>query len=414
MPVNGLIDIDERGSKSFSDHSIEKACKMTPLEIFGLVAGSITIFGFLSALTKKGRAIIKRVWHFFTRYRPKLPRQTLKLIPKKRNCYWSMVRMYKKPAMYVVCDWHITNISQGDVLICEVNIKRPRITGHIMVRHPGRDIYGQYHIPPGTTTAGTVDFWIQPPKKKEDEPFVGSLEFIDQFGNIHLARRVKFNPRPKKEEKEETPPIEAISEIKAPVEKKVVGVLQAELNRYKICGRKVGGLGSIETTYRDRSFKGVGASHGISESSEQQFVATDPENAVIESDNARILTDFFLTLENEQKDEFVNALRSRLSKDKPYSDIGYFILLVLFGVGHLSVALETAKRDLQGDATHGFSNLLMLLSGLLRFEHRSFSDEMLDDVERFLKSITEHTFRAEERLAAVRALKLEESMKETE
>ena len=58
-------------------------------------------------------------------------------------------------------------------------------------------------------------------------------------------------PQPK--EPEEFP-----YKIADPIEKEIVSVLKAELGRYQMCGRSVGGLGSVHIVYQGRSFTGVG------------------------------------------------------------------------------------------------------------------------------------------------------------
>jgi hypothetical protein len=54
----------------------------------------------------------------------------------------------------------------------------------------------------------------------------------------------------------------------------------------------------------------------------------------------------------------------------------------------------------------GLSNALMLLNGLLRYRHPDFTDEMLDDIERFLVGLKEHPFQIPEKLAAIRTARL--------
>lgn len=312
--------------------------------------------------------------------------------------------------MQVVCDLYITNISDVEVLICEVTLKKPETTGNIFVRHPAQDIYGRYPIPPGSTTEARADFWVQPPICKENEPLVADIDFLDQFGNFHRVRKVKFHPRPKREKELTGPQMEVVSDIGNPVEREVVGVLQAEVNRYKDCGRKVGGLGSIQTAYQGRSYCGVGSDWRKADSPKLQAVVPDPESAKIESDNASTLIKFYHSLEKEQQNDFVESLLKRLSRETGYAPVGYFILFVLYRIRHLKKALDTAKKELQGDSAHGFSDFLRLLDGLLKYEYPKFSTEMLNDIEQFLKGIKEYTFRVSERLLAVRAFLLAKRM----
>jgi hypothetical protein len=378
------------------------------IEILYLLAAIITIIGGFLGFTKWGRTQCRKFLHFFTRYRPKVPKETIRIIPRHNHNWWYLGSSKNKPAMQLFCDLYITNISDVDVLICEVILKKPKTVGHIFVRHPDQDIYGSYSIPPGYTTKANADFWIQPLISKSDKQLISDIEFVDQFGNSHRVKKVQFYPKLKKKQEQISPQIqmERISDIKNPVEKKVVSVLQAEINRYKDCGRKVGGLGSIKTTYRKRTYCGFGTDWRVPDSPELQEVISDPENVKIESDNATILINLYCSFNEKEQNDFVENLLKRISRQKAYAPIAYFILFVLYRIGYLNKALETAQKTLQGDSAYGFSDFLRLLDGLLKYEYQKFSTEMLDSVEQFLKEIKEPTFKIYERLSAIRALSL--------
>jgi hypothetical protein len=74
----------------------------------------------------------------------------------------------------------------------------------------------------------------------------------------------------------------------------------------------------------------------------------------------------------------------------------------------LKEALEKAKSNLpQGEVSaFGLSNVLMFLNGLLRYKHPDFTSEMLDDIERFLDGLNEHSFQIPEKLAAIPTARL--------
>lgn len=384
------------------------------IQILITVAAVVTILTGIARFTDWGRDQWKKFRHFICRYRPEVPRKTIRLIPRRHHSWWYLGSSKGKPAMQVVCDWYITNVSDVDVLICEVSLRKPETTGNIFVRHPEQDIYGRYPIPPGSTTEARADFWIRPPICEEDEPLVADIDFTDQFGNCHRVRKVKFHPRPKKKEKPTAPQMEVVSDISNPVEREVASVLQAEVYRYKDCGRRVGGLGSIQTTYQGRSYCGVGTDWRKADSPELQAIVPDPENAKIESDNASILIKFYDSLKNQEQSNFVESLLKRLSRGTPYASVGYFVLFVLYRIGYLNKVLETAKKELQDDSAYGFSDFLRLLDGLLKYEYPEFSTEMLNDIEQFLKGIKEHTFAISERLLAVRAFLLTKRVEKEE
>jgi len=73
--------------------------------------------------------------------------------------------------------------------------------------------------------------------QKYGEPLILNVDFIDQFGNSHLIKKTKFRP-PQLEIKKNEPRMEQIANIKDPLEKEIVGVLQDEVNRYKCVGEK--------------------------------------------------------------------------------------------------------------------------------------------------------------------------------
>ncbi len=224
------------------------------IQVLIVIAAVVTILAGIVAITEWGRNQWKKLCRFIGRYYPKVPRKTVRVIPRHHRNWWHLGSLKGKPAMQVVCHWYITNVSDVDVLICEVSLRKPKTIGHIFVRHPRQDVYGRYPIPPGCTTKASADFWIRPPICEEDEPLVADIDFTDQFGNCHRVRKVKFHPRPKKKEEPTAPQMEPIGDISDPVEREIVAVLQAEINRYRDCGRKVGGLGSVQTTYQGRTY----------------------------------------------------------------------------------------------------------------------------------------------------------------
>lgn len=334
--------------------------------------------------------------------------ETMKLIPQHNRSHWSMGTLEAKPIMHLYGHFYVTNISRDNVFICGAKLRKPKIDGHILVRHVGQNIYGSYPIPPGHTTEAIVDFIVQSKIYKKSKQYVSNIDFIDQFGNSYRIRSVKFFPTPEVKEEPVGLPLETVSDIKNPIERNIVAILQAELERYKNCGRRVGGLGSIQTTYKGRTSRGVGTDWREPDSPKLQSVVPDPENATIESDNASTLIRFYHSLSPEQKDNFVEFLLKRLSREAIYASVGYFSLFVLFHTGHLSKALRTAKDKLQNDTTYGFSDFMRLLDGLLKYEYPKFTKTMIDNTEQFLKNIEEYTFRIQERVNAIRILSLGE------
>ena len=377
-------------------------------KIWFILAAVITVLIGIPKFMKLVRYLWKKFCYLLTRYRPKVPKETIRVIPNSDGNQWSLGSSKGEPSMQVVCGFYVTNISHVDVLLCQVSLRKPKTVGQIFVRRPHEDSYGTYPIRAGQTTRALANFWIKPPICKEDEILLVDIDFVDQFGNSHRVRKVEFHPKlkPKKKKETITSPTETVSEIRDPVEKEIVAVLQAEIDRYRQCGRYIGGLGSIQTTYEGRTYCGVGTEWRKVGSPKMQAIVPDPENARIESDNASTLIEFHSSLKNQQRNDFVGGLLKRLSREGGYASVGYFILFVLYNIGYLNKALQTAKKELQNDSAYGFSDFLRLLDALLRYQYPKFTTQMLDDVERFLKGIEEHTFRISERVSAIRTFLL--------
>ena len=337
---------------------------------------------------------------------PEVPRRTLRLVPEDRANTWSMGSVNKRPAMQIDCHVFITNVCRADVLLCRVGLRKPSVAGEVLVRHPGKEVYGDYPILSGATTKVAAYFWIEPPVCQPDDPFVADVDFTDQFGNAHRLRKLTFRPIPKKVAEKPSVELEVVSQIHSRIEREVATVLQAEIDRYRACGRKVGGLGSLTTCYHGGQYRGMGTDWREADSPKLQSIVQDPENVRIESDNVGALMGFYRSLSAAEQEEAREALLARLSRDTPYAPVGYFIVYMLYCVGHLSDGLVTAKEELRGDSGYGFSECLRLVDGLLKWEYPAFTSKMLDDVEQFVSGLTEETFRIRERLAAVRTFLL--------
>lgn len=374
-----------------------------------ILVAIVTVVGGIYAAIRWGKDAAIAVWRWLTRYRPRVPRETVRILPQMRGCWWSMGSVSGKPAMQVVGRWYVTNITGDPVLLLAAQLTKPPTDGHVLVKHPEQNVFGRYPILPGATTEGSSDFWVIPPRRKEGEDFISDVLLIDQYSNRHRIKKVRFHGPSVAEPQKEEPQVESVHSITDPIEKQVVAVLKTEVYRYKECGRRVGGLGSIQTIYQDHRYTGVGTELREADSPKNQSIVPDPDKVTIESDNATALLKLYGKLDREeQKSHFVEALLERLSKKNEYAPIGYFILYVLFQIGHLQQALEKAKQDLRGDPAYGFSDLLRLLDALLRFKHPQFDSGSLDEIERFTEGLTEHAFRIRERLAAIRTTGLSE------
>jgi hypothetical protein len=127
-----------------------------------------------------------------------LPGETLRIAMKsEHNYWWHMGGIGNNPAMQIVGDFLVTNISATPVRIPQMELRyglwgRKRVRGGIIVEGPNQ-MYGMYDIAPNATPDSRADFWIFPPAQNANQPFVAhSIVFYDQFSNKHSLKKVRF------------------------------------------------------------------------------------------------------------------------------------------------------------------------------------------------------------------------------
>jgi hypothetical protein len=366
----------------------------------------------ITALTPAGRRAFRNLWHFVTRYRARVPRGTIRITPQEGLQRWSEATVGGSPATSLDGRWRVTNVLPNR----EVLIVGARIAGYqaqhtyINTQHPERDIYSpEYLIPPFTISKVMTDFYFVPPITKPGRDFKASLILIDQFGNEHKLKTVFKSPE-KPAPRLPAPQKESLYAIEDPIVKDVASVLKAETRRYQECRQSIGGLGSIQTAFQGRRFSGL-APEWLEANSPRGQSILKPGEATITSDNADALLELYnrynrsIYDDENERARFENALLHRLSRDTEYAPIGYFIFFVLFKIGKGAEALWKSRADLRMSGAFAFHEVLRLLDGTLRAEHSSFSDQLLDDIERFIEGLQNH-FKIPERIAAIRAYRL--------
>ncbi len=356
-------------------------------------------------------------------------------VVQRHKGWWHLGSVDKKPATQLCADFCVTNTDDKPIILLTARITRficnnekakwlrkiqlffinkfrflqKTYDGLVLYRDFYGSTYGKEPIPPSGTTDARIDFFIEPPICKEGEEIIATIILRDQYNNKYIEKNISFRPPVSKPEKEERIEqlIEPIHSLSNSLEKNVVSILQAEIFRYKQCGRRVGGLGSIQMSYNGHKFTGMGADGRKADSPEVQVFVKDPENASIISDNADALLNVYNQLTTDkEKQSFVKYLLKRLSKDTEYASIGYLILYVLMRVDKFPEALSKAKRDLQNDDKYGFSDLLIFLDRSLKYKHEMFTESMLEETEKFIDKLQEHTFCIKERVVSIRASRL--------
>jgi hypothetical protein len=371
------------------------------------IGGGLVVVA-VSAAFNTGRRFWQNVWAV-VRSKPLVPSETLRIVQDVNASYWGDARVGDTPAMQVTLDGHVTNISEGPNRILRVDIPRPLTHANIVLVSNNHDARRSQILSPHECAEIRVCFFVKPVVAEKGKPWRSPIIFIDQYGNRHRIKQCVFNPLQTADPPQPKEPEEYPYQLADP-EKEVVSVLKAELNRYSICGRICGGLGSVHIVYRGQHFTGVGNDSWTPNSPLNQVLVCDPEAASMQSDNLDALMAFYRGLStDEERAHFENALLDRLNATRGYLAVSYFIVAALWKVGALPVALRKAKRDLpQGETrVFGLSNVLMLLNGLLRFRYPDFKNELLDEIERMTHGLMEHTFLIPAKLAAIRASRLQ-------
>jgi hypothetical protein len=128
--------------------------------------------------------------------RKSLPRQTLKLVLTPRGAWWHMGSSNGEPAMQVVCEWHVTNITNEPIIVTTAFVKKPKTETILpLTKHPRDNVYGSYRIRPKDTTKLVLDFWISPTVRKERDDFKATIIVKDQFNNEYKVKGVVFKYR---------------------------------------------------------------------------------------------------------------------------------------------------------------------------------------------------------------------------
>lgn len=345
-------------------------------------------------------------------------RRRFYLTANPQQSFWSNAKQADDSIVtQVVVRFVAKNLTPEPLGLARVRLIKPKIHGEIVhqdvvVRAVDSNIYGDaahsgHVIPPRTSLPATASVmvrgvpWWEPKEQVRVKCGIIDDEGFEEILSIDL-RVVSGKPA-----EPAGPAVELVSSIASPVDREVATVLQAEMSRYEKRGRRVGGLGSVRLAIDGREMVGVGNDSWNPNSPKNQSISETPDTCDLRSDNIEALMAFYERLTDLEKQQFAAALLARLD-GKAYLSVSYFIVCVLWKIGKLKAALAKAKKDLpQGEIkVFGLSNVLMLFNGLLRYRHPDFTNDMLDDIERFLDGLNEHPFQIPEKLAAIRTSRL--------
>ncbi|MEP6957228.1 MAG: hypothetical protein ABI980_00735 [Nitrospirota bacterium] len=133
------------------------------------------------------------------------PKQSLiVLFEHERTNHWRMGTINEKPAMQIIADCYLRNITQEDVFILKTYFVQYNFNGWFPSTLPveGNAVVkshvvseggsSTHKIPVGFTYEGHANWWIYPPTKREGQTLTGRCCFVDQFDNEHWTAVLKW------------------------------------------------------------------------------------------------------------------------------------------------------------------------------------------------------------------------------
>lgn len=179
---------------------------MSILETLNSNEGLWGFTGLLVILIGWITGIFQKIWHYLQKKlylllpSRRLPKETLRIVIQPHSSFWSFgtrkIGKRRKKIIHMGCDLYLTNIARGDVLVTATYMKKPRSEASTpMVRATNSQYYGRYPIPPGATTEGRFSYFLDEVTLKKGQEFVGDIAIIDQLGNEHVVKKIKFQSR---------------------------------------------------------------------------------------------------------------------------------------------------------------------------------------------------------------------------
>lgn len=364
---------------------------------------------------------ISLIWHaWISRAEKANVRRTFRLILIDNSYFWSASKQSDDSYVTQLCaDFRVKNRTERSLELTSVRIIPPLLHSRWQRGKSLQRMLSLFHggtkIPAGEIEAIRITIMLHgKPNQKPGDSIKVVLAISDEDGNEQRVR-LKLPSLARPQSTEPLPKLEMPSRITDHIVKGVASILQSELTRYDNCGRRVGGLGSVHLVLNGNPMRGVGGDSWTPDVPKKQSIQELSENAILSSDNLDSMLALYGSLSfDEERSRFAAALYDRLCPDKGYLRIAYFIFLTLWKVDLFSDALDVAKRSLpQGETRDfGLSNVLMLLNGLLRYQHEIFTGEMLDEIEEFMDGLNEHTFLVAEKIMAIRAKRLRSAVRQ--
>ncbi len=154
-------------------------------------AALITVGGALYKGWRRIVGIVDRIKTWIARAFYKVPKKTLIVQPAHPDrLWWGNAAIKSEPAMHVVGDFYLTNITDELVSVPKAYLiayhvkwlipRWKRIEARVVLINTQLQV-----IPARNMDKGHADWFVVPPVKKKGESLRAKACFVDQFGNEH-------------------------------------------------------------------------------------------------------------------------------------------------------------------------------------------------------------------------------------
>jgi hypothetical protein len=116
---------------------------------------------------------------------------SLSFVQNDLHCRWQVARLNDEPGTLVHGRWHVTNSSEGNVMILKARLgKRVPRFAQVLTCHPDRRDHfrSDYPILSRRMSEVSVDLQFYPPIGRGHEPIISEVIFTDNYENEHRVR----------------------------------------------------------------------------------------------------------------------------------------------------------------------------------------------------------------------------------
>jgi hypothetical protein len=170
----------------------------------------------------------------------------------------------------------------------------------------------------------------------------------------------------------QTPPLPTPADLSANFST-IKGTLLEERRQYTANGRLRGGLGSVTPGLQSEP------NLGWTEVGKVPQLLWEPANSIpVSSANVDRAVAFCGTVSEDDCETLEQELLNQLDRSSQYTDVAYFVFLILYRVGRGLDALKAAQQNLRGDSVNSYSNVVGVLAALVSREHFLMNRQTLE------------------------------------